>query len=259
MSECTANGCGAATPDGIHLCPGDTLTLEYRLAEVTGVWADLVTTLERRDRAASSPGGGGNHAGSREPLNLDALDKAQAFRLFLRSWARRLNGIAPIGEPHVLAAWIMLPTQLQQITGWTDAGQLLDDLTAWLNKLRSATDRAAHKITLGDCWDEECPGILKAFEHATIGRCDTCGQEFDVKGQQVWMIKESWHVVAPLPLVLRALKESGHARIPLERAKKWVQRGKVPTMCHIATRTLGVTPAAVYDYYTETAAGKRIA
>jgi len=265
VSECTAAGCGAETADGIHLCPGDTLTLEYRLAEVAGVWADLTTTLERRDRAASSPGGGGT-ATSREPLNLYALDQAQAFRVFLRGWARQLSGLAPIGEPHVLAAWMMAPKQLNEARGWADAGHLLHELTQWLGRLRLATDRAAHKITVGECGRETldddfesvtCPGTLKAIEGAAYGSCDTCGRNFDVSEQQQWLISEAWHVLAPLPLVLRSLKEAGHASIPLDRAKKWVQRGQVPAMCHVATRAEGVSAAAVFNHYRNTAAGRR--
>jgi hypothetical protein len=74
----------------------------------------------------------------------------------------------------------------------------------------------------------------------------------DAHAHQQAMIAEAWHVRGDLPEILRALKAHGSINIPLERAKKWVQRGMLtpgPDGKH--------SPASIREYYLTTRHGQK--
>lgn len=262
MSECTAEYCGKELADGIYLCHTHASRLETALADIPAVWEDLRCTVARLDRAASSPGGGGAHQSSRPPVNLDAMDQAQSLRVLLSGWSSYLPILRPIhAEPPAHAS--LLADNMNTVRHCDWAGDLLRELLDALRECRFAMDRAADRISVGRCGAllgdaTECPGTLRAIVGATTARCRDCGGSMDVRQRQQWAISEAWHVWGFLPDIVRWLALSGHARIDIEKAKKWVQRGKLdPTACDVASRRHLFTPAAVMATYRETPTGRR--
>lgn len=250
-SVCTA--CDKPLPDGMTLCYDDASDLRADLEAVPGVWEDIQTTGARLDVGAASVGSSG-HKAPRAAANLDALDKAQTLRVVLGGWVNHLPRLHPAGDPVKTAAWLI--TQMDTICkqGW--AADLKQELRDALNACRWATDRAAERVNLGPCWN--CDGTITAIQGATMARCRACKMTYESKAVQQWMISEAWHVWTFLPDIVRALAQSGYAKINAQKAKNWVHSGKLAAdRCDVATRRCLYTPAAVLAVYRETPTGRR--
>jgi hypothetical protein len=256
-TEC--GNCEAPLRDGLTLCHKDTTTLEEDLQAVAGVWADILVTSARMDVGAASVGGG-SHAGSRPPANLDAMDKAHTLRVILGGWASQLPTIGPFGEPPVVAAWLLTQIPLLRRMDW--AATLKEELREALNECRHATDRSAERVSLGECLNvidgEECYGTMMSIVGGKIAKCRTCGATDGSRERQQWLISEAWHVQAFLPDIARWLTTSGHARIEIKKARNWVNAGKLePDACDLDSKRELYTPAAVIAAYRDTPTGRR--
>lgn len=251
---CTATNCDTQPGDGITLCHEHTSDLERNLAEVDSVWEDLQVTVARLDVGGRSVGSAGTTT-SKPPVNLDASDKAQTLEAVLSGWhSVMIEG--PKLEATVTASLLLANVPWIRKQDW--AGDLYDELDAALEACRRATDRAADRITLGACGntfeDVECPGTMITTVGGRYGRCRTCGATCDAQERQRWIIGEAWHVAAPLPVILRWLESSGHARIKVKRARAWVYAGKLAPVAE------GMfTPAAVLAAHRTTPSGRMAA
>ncbi|ASN20689.1 hypothetical protein [Arthrobacter sp. YN] len=87
----TCGACGGGTGDGQHLCARCTQLLEQDLAELNELWDDLQVTVAKLDKGADSVGTSGGHAGSSEPINLTASDRARTLTEILIGWAHALG------------------------------------------------------------------------------------------------------------------------------------------------------------------------
>lgn len=227
MAACTGTDCDVDLTAGLTLCHQHTTWLEDDLKAVPGVWAELRVTAERRDAGADSLGTSGP-TGSKPPANLDALDRGQTLRVILTGWASHLPGLRPTKDndgflPVRMSTWLLRETQRIRTMDW--AGDLQRELREAITDARKATDRAADRISLGQCSDE-CPGTMTAIAGASTARCRECGTTAAVNDRQAWLITEAWHVAAPLPHIIRALRTL-HIFIKPKDAKNWVARGKL--------------------------------
>lgn len=222
-SECS--NCEAELSAGIRLCHDCTCILEYHLEQVVDVWATLQTTLERRDVGAASVGLGGGSAAV-EPLNLDAHDLGFTLQSILTGWAQHIPAMRPTrSEPHIVATWMRQPAQIALIRATDWAADLIGELEESLNDCREATDRSLERISLGH-HSTECAGKVRAIAGARWGRCTECRERFHTQQQHQWMISEAWHVTAPLPHIIRALRTL-HVFVSPKAAEHWVARRKL--------------------------------
>lgn len=252
--QCTG-GDHTINAQGITLCTRCTIDLERDLRDVPDVWADIQTTAARLDVGAGTVGSSGHSAPS-EPVNLDALDKAQTLRVVLGGWASHLPQLHPAGNPVKTALWLAAKSGEIRRQEW--AGDFKRELSDALNACRWATDRSAERMSLGPCLDIGCPGIMTAIVGARTARCKLCTTTGDVRAMQQWIIAEAWHVVAFLPDIVRWLDRSGHAKVNLNKANVWVHRGKLdPVACDVASKRPLYTPADVVATYRETPTGRR--
>ena len=256
-SKCGA--CEAPLKDGWQLCHDDTTLLETDLRDVRSVWEDIMITSAKMDVGAPSVGGG-THAGSKAPVNLSAMDLAQALRVVIGKYASQLPIIGPFGEPPAKAAWLLQHIPVIRKMEW--AAAFMDELHQALNECRYATDRAAERVSLGECGnvidDEYCYGTMMSIVGGRIAKCRTCGATDTSRERQQWLISEAWHVQAFLPDIARWLTSSGHAKIDIKKARNWVNAGKLEAdACDVDTRRNLFTPAAVIAAYRETPTGRR--
>lgn len=222
-SECS--NCEAELSAGIRLCHDCTCILEHHLGQVVDVWATLQTTLERRDVGAPSVGLGGG-AAAVEPLNLEAYDLGFTLQSILTGWAQHVPTMRPTrSEPHIIATWMLHPTQIQHIRAGDWAADLIQELEESLNDCREATDRSLERISLGH-HSTDCDGKVRAIAGARWGRCTECREQFKASEQHQWMISEAWHVTAPLPHIIRALRTLQIFVTPKD-AENWVARRKL--------------------------------
>ncbi|UOD80340.1 hypothetical protein [Paenarthrobacter ureafaciens] len=258
-SDSKCGACGAPLKDGWQLCHDHTTILEKDLADIGGVWEDIMITSAKLDVGAPSVGGG-THTGSKAPANLSALDLAQALRVVIGKYASQLPILGPFGEPPAKAEWLLQHVPAIRKMEW--AADFMTDLHDALNDCRYATDRAAERVSLGECGnmvdDEYCYGTMMSILGGRIAKCRTCGATDISRERQQWLISEAWHVQAFLPDIARWLTNSGHAKIDIKKARNWVNAGKLePDACDVGTRRNLFTPAAVIAAYRETPTGRR--
>ena len=251
--QCTG-GEHPTNAQGVTLCHNCTTYLEADLRAAAFLWGDIQTTCARLDVGAASVGSSG-HKAAQPAANLDALDKAQTLRVVLGGWASHLATLHPAGDPVKTALWLL--TQITEIRKQDWAGDLKQELRDAVNACRLSTDRAAERISLGQC-STECPGIMTAIVGSRVARCRECGGTASVSERQQWIIAEAWHVATFLPHVVRALSQGGHAKVDIRKADVWVHRGKLePVACDVASRRALYTAADVLNTYLDTPTGRR--
>lgn len=243
--------CGACTGEtNVKLCHDHTTRIEQDLAETDNVIGELRVTMARMDKGAASIGGGGP-AGSRPPINLDALDRYEQLREVLTGWASQLEGRAylVLVRTEDVASYLLANIEKVRLAEW--AYELLDELSQAMTEARRATDRAADKISLGLCGavfeDIVCTDTVTAITGATMARCRTCGTTRNVKDHQDDLLGKAWHVRASLPRLYRALREGGHLPgVSQKRVEKWVERRKLSPAIPFKAQ---YTAAAIMDAY----------
>ncbi|WP_394253652.1 hypothetical protein [Arthrobacter pityocampae] len=196
-------------------------------------------------------------------MNIDAWDKAETLEVVLKGWgqalAEALYGFSWVkpGDPRPWATRLL--DNIQAVRGQEWAGDLAYELRASINECQHATDRAADRITLGECGnligDVVCLGTVRSTVGASLGRCGECRAVYDVRERQQWMISEAWHVTGFLPDVVRWLDRAGHAKLNVQKVKNWVHKGRLES-CGVAEGRPLYTPAAVMAAYRETPTGR---
>lgn len=249
------NSCGACDnlPDGIYLCPGcrDLLIADLEIIPVTvdALWA----TAARMDVGAGTVGKSG-HASPAEPTNGRAYDAGRTLNVILTGWADTLGH----REPHAVRAAALLLAHIHEVRAADWAQDFKRELREILYECDRIMDRMAERISLGRCYGilegAQCPGEIVGIQGQERAWCRVCGEEVNAIFHQRYMISEAWHVRAPLPTILRALKSSGHLPVPAKRAEYWIKAGKLkPVEGNL------YTPAAVMEAYRSTPSGRRAA
>ncbi|UKA69568.1 hypothetical protein [Arthrobacter sp. FW306-06-A] len=235
------------------LCAACTDHLERDLAEVDTTVEDLWTSIARQDVGAGSVGSTG-HATASEPLNLHAMETGRTLSTILTGWCDVLGHT--VREP-VPASSVLL-AQIREVRQQDWAPVLAQELREALNDCRRAMDRAAERVHIGTCGnvfeDATCTDSITAIQGQTHGRCRTCGHEVDIAEYRATRIADAWHVKAPLPRILRALKQGKHATLPMSRVEWWIKKGKlVPAEGNL------YTAAAVMHAFWQTPSGRKVA
>lgn len=230
VQQCTG-GDHPSNAHGITLCFKCTTQLEQDLEDVPGVWADIQTTAARLDVGAGSVGSSGNKTAA-EPVNLDALDKAQTLRVVLGRYASRLPYLYPAGNPVATAALLFSKGNDIRRAEW--AGQFKRELRAALNACRYAADRSgnAEAVFAGMCPTlvdgAECGRAVFTRPGKVQADCRACGSTWDVSDWRVRALNFAGaHEGTPAELS-RMLSDpvTGEA-LPQGRIRLWIHRGKL--------------------------------
>ncbi|HEY9356502.1 MAG TPA: hypothetical protein VIQ52_09385 [Arthrobacter sp.] len=195
------------------------------------MWADIQTTAARLDVGAGSVGSSGNKTAA-EPVNLDALDKAQTLRVVLGRYASRLPYLYPAGNPVATAALLFSKGNDIRRAEW--AGQFKRELRAALNACRYAADRSgnAEAVFAGMCPTlvdgAECGRAVFTRPGKVQADCRACGSTWDVSDWRVRALNFAGaHEGTPAELS-RMLSDpvTGEA-LPQGRIRLWIHRGKL--------------------------------
>ena len=217
---CTVPRCDTPTADGIHLCDPHEGDLFKLLGQIPDTLADAQDTIARLDtrqntgRSSSTPG---------TPINLEASERATALQGLLVSWSQMLHEAT--GEPGDAGAHY-LRANLQHITHHDWAGDMLDELQHAHRRLVQAIDTAPDYRTYGPCHIEGCAGLIRGQVGDVLARCRVCHEPYDATELKDNLLANAWDERAPLASVIRALNSAG-VKIKYDRAKKWVERGKI--------------------------------
>jgi hypothetical protein len=260
MTECTH--CDKELSDGLTLCNTGADDLRRILGRVRDTLNTAGGTLTNTAVAPAPIGGGGSGGDAPGlPYSVDMSDHVRTYMETIRYWANMLGEghaltLEPgqsITVPHdTVRAAAFIRDRIGLIRGNEHANTILQELRAAERQVINAADRQAPKLLLGDCnspvWQDDaivrCAGQIVGREGDDQAKCDTCRGVHSARERIEAKIAKAWHVLAPLPQVLRALKEYG-IPIKYDTAKKWVRRGKIAPVCDVRTRQEGYSPAAV--------------
>jgi hypothetical protein len=198
------SSCGACDnqPDGIYLCPGcrDILIADLGRVEATveAVWASAA-----RMNVGNGSVGTSGHSAPSEPTNARAYDTGRTLNVILTGWTHALGN----RQPHAVKAATVLLEQIREVRGMDWAPVLKQELREALTDCDRATDRAAPRISLGQCY--ECPGEVIAIVGETFGYCRACDMPRTVKAHQ----QPHWRGVA-YPGALEEGRPSSQVRRP---------------------------------------------
>lgn len=260
MTECTH--CEADLPEGLKLCNTGADDLRRILSRVRDVLNTAGGTLTNTAVAPAPIGGGGSSAEAPGlPYSEDMSGRVATYQEAIRYWAKLIGeGHAQTLEPgksvtvphDTVRAAAFIRERIGLVRGNEHANTILQELRAAERSVINAADRQAPKLLLGECgtlqWVDDriepCAGQIIGREGDDQAKCDTCRAPHSAKDRVEAKIAKAWHVLAPLPQVIRALKAYG-IHIRYDTAKKWVTRGKLAPVCDLRTRTEGYSPAAV--------------
>ncbi|EMQ98356.1 hypothetical protein [Paeniglutamicibacter gangotriensis] len=252
MTECTH--CEADLPAGLTLCNTGADDLRRILSRVRSTLNTAGGTLTNTAVApAPIGGGGGGQEAPGLPYSVDMSDRVRDYQEAIRYWAGMIGEAQGKPAPvDTIAAGMFLRAHIGLIRGNEHANTILQELRAAERSVINAADRQAPKLLLGECgapvWEEHtivrCAGQIIGREGDDQAKCDTCRSTHSARERIEAKISRAWHVLAPLPQIIRALKAYG-IHIRYDTAKKWVTRGKLAPVCDLRTRTEGYSPAAV--------------
>ena len=216
----TCTHCGGTTADGIYLDDPCEQALWDILGQIPDTLTDAQDTIARLDtrqntgRASATPG---------TPINLEASERVTELNGLLVSWSQMLHEAT--GEPGDAGA-DYLRANLRHITHHDWAGDMLNELQRAHRRVIQAIDTAPDWRTYGPCHIEGCPGLIRGQVGDVLARCRTCHEPYDATELRDNALANAWEESAPLASVIRALNATG-IKIKYDRAKKWVERGKL--------------------------------
>lgn len=220
MSTCTYSNCATPTNDGIHLCDPHEGDLWRLLGQIPDTLADAEDTVARLDarrdigRSGATPGA---------PINLEASQRVTELTELLVSWSRLLyDATGEAGD----AGADYLRAHLREIVRHDWAGDMLSELGRAHRRLVQAVDVPPDWRTYGPCHIEDCGGLIRGKAGDVLARCRTCGEPYDATELRDNLLENSRHQPATLAAVVRALNSAG-VKIRHDRARKWVERGKL--------------------------------
>lgn len=267
MTECSH--CEKEMPAGLTLCNSGADDLRRILDRVRDTLNTAGGTLTNTAVAPQADGGGGVGAEAPGlPYSEDMSIYVRDYQEKIRYWARLIGEGQALTLPAGTSITVPLDTvhaaafvrdRMGLIRGNEYANTILQELRKAERQVINAADRNAPKLLLGTCnspiWEDEaivfCTGQVIGREGDDQAKCDTCRATHSATDRTNTKLAQAWHIIAPLPQVLRALKEYG-TTIRYDTAKKWVRRGKLAPVCDLRTRTEGYSPAAVLNAMPKT-------
>lgn len=225
MSECTIDG--KTTGDGYRLCYDCGEALEYDLAEVSGVLADLGAVVTRKAKGAPSVGGP-TSGDAPLPLDLDAMGKGKALVALLASWVLNVaddtGADCPSADPGKMSDWLRV--RVDYVRRQDYGADMRYEVRDALNKCRRASDRVDERIFAGKC--PECGNDVMTRAGNIIARCSVCETEWDVSDWRERALEYAGMVSGTASQLSRMLTNPVTGEnLPRGTILSWASRGKL--------------------------------
>ncbi|MBN7457590.1 DUF1922 domain-containing protein [Mycobacteroides abscessus] len=237
-TECRNKACKRASE--LYLCNDCTTVLRNMLDQVPALLDQLDTRIQKLDRVPHGTIGRTRGPSDLNVMDFDAAETARETRKMLRGWveavAEQHNGRRPPGlgtvETRMFARWLQV--NVEAIAHLDIAGKIYDDIKELIGsgdkggKLVRAIDRRERHFA-GSCptvkgWDAsghiiECGEILYDEYGSRTIDCPTCGQEIDVKRNQVRALAS--RDLMPPDTLRDALANAGES-VEAEQIERWI-------------------------------------
>ena len=215
----TCTKCGGTTADGIYLDEPCQQALWSLLSQIPDTLTDAEDTVARLDARR----GTGRSTTAGAPINLEASQRVTELDGLLASWSRMVyeetGQVGDAGADYLRHAW-------QHIIGQGWAGDMLDELDRAHRRVVACVDVPPEVRAYGPCQIDGCAGLIRGRVGDVLARCRECHEPYDATALRNNMLENAWTERAPLASVIRALN-AADVKIKYDRAKKWVERGKL--------------------------------
>lgn len=228
--------CKRPVKDG-YLCHACTRTLAETI-EHAPMWADqLGLVLARLTRYTDPSGGRG--ADKPLPFNPAATEPARRLDAALRATAVTMGAHKEVTHARlgVVAAWLV--HHVDDIRTYPDAGEIEARITRAVERAMEVCDRPPEQWYAGTCPD--CARELYPSITESVVVC-VCGRTWTVAERRTELLARVRDVVAPGPVIARALSVIGDRPITPERLRKWRHTGV------LEVKHMTRTPAATNWY-----------
>lgn len=237
-TECRNTSCKRASQ--LFLCNDCTAVLANMLDQVPALLDELDARIQKLDRVPHGTIGRTRGPSDLNVMDFDAAETARETRKMLRRWvetvAEQHSGRRPPGldtvETRSFARWLQVNTEA--IARLDIAGKIYDDIKELIGSgdkggtLTHAIDRRERHFA-GSCptikgWDAsgyiiECGEMLYDEYGSRTIDCPTCGQEIDVKRNQVRALAS--RDLMPADTLRDALENAGESVQP-EQIERWI-------------------------------------
>lgn len=237
-TECRNKACKRASQ--LYLCNDCTAVLRNMLDQVPDLLAELDARIQKLDRVPHGTIGRTRGPSDLNVMDFEAAETARETRKMLRRWvetvASQHSGRRPPGldtvETRMFARWLQV--NVEAIARLDIAGKIYDDIKELIGSgdkggtLVRAIDRRERHFA-GSCptvtgWDAngrviECGEILYDEYGSRTVDCPTCGQEIDVKRNQVRALAS--RDLMPADTLLDALANAGES-VQADQIERWI-------------------------------------
>ncbi|WP_078344521.1 DUF1922 domain-containing protein [Mycobacteroides chelonae] len=237
-TECRNTSCKRSCE--LFLCNDCTTVLANMLDQVPELLDELDSRIQKLDRVPHGTIGRTRGPSDLNVMDFDAAETARNTRKMLRRWVETValqhSGRRPPGldtvETRSFARWLQV--NVQAIARLDLAGDVYRDIKALVGsgdkggKLVQAIDRRERHFA-GPCptikgWDDagrivECGNILYAEFGDRAIDCPVCGEEIDVKRNQVRALAS--RDLMPADTLLEALQNAGET-VELDHIERWI-------------------------------------
>ena len=230
--------CGRPS-DPNWICKACEGVLRSNLAQARPLVAELRVTAAKLDHVVTASSVHARRNGRPLPLNLEALEAAaeliQATAGYAASDASRIASLVFAPRFH----------------------QRLDDAVRDAAAIIDLPPELVHIGACGNVYEGvECEQELFASADAETVRCVVCGRWWNVSDRRDNAIRSAWNVVAPAPVVVRALQTQG-VTVTVKHLENWERLGHVSKICDVFTRAVGFRVADVFVVAERMAARRR--
>ena len=221
---CRVPDCDQLTADA-YVCTTCAHRLRTALADVPDLDAELVVTLTRQDRPATTSRGP-RHVDPPLPYRISTSIIRDALAHTLRTWTRTINGTTLTATTPELAQW--LTDHVDAIRHHPAGGTAVDELCAAIGAARDEVHGPARtpRMLAGHCPD--CGTPVYTHQGATTARCHTpgCTGTVDVAEWRRRALHALDEMALSAALAARTLPTLG-VHVTADRIRQWAHRGRL--------------------------------
>lgn len=205
-----------------------TTALETLLSAVPILVDQLDVVISRQARLVSGGKAGKGSAHERSPINMGAVQAADALRKILVPWASAITGTSVTTTVH--AARLLL-LHIDKIRRHPSADKILYDLARATKAAYLHIDRTQGRQYLGRCMYSEdnltCQAKIWARPDARQVTCPLCGIQHEVQERRAWLLTKAEDTIVTVKEASSYLGEVGGLAVSQARIRGYLRRGRL--------------------------------
>jgi hypothetical protein len=219
--------CGNPQAQGL-LDNACTTALETLLTAVPILVDQLNVATSKQARLASGGKAGKGSVHERSPINMGAVEAADALHKILTPWATAITGIPVATTVH---ASHLLLHHINEIRRHPSADKILYDIARATKAAYLHIDRTQERQYLGQCLyaedDLTCHAEIWARPGAHQVTCSQCGITHEVHERRAWLLTKAEDMIVTVKEASSYLGEVGGITVSQASIRGYLHRGRI--------------------------------